>query len=194
MRKSKVVQIGNFQDIEPRQFLSYCFNLDKLSIEEVIEEEINFGYRSQCIGLLSKILGIKRHTIRKWGDNPNFTGMPQYARQTCSYVVMALSKEELIAITHCNSYKAPLIKAKHFIEEILLKGLSPSEKLKVVSSARFRGQCLKLLGEVTSASRNALYEWGSDIEFKKMPSHYNHTLAYALMAYDKQIASKRSAA
>lgn len=194
MRKSKVIQIENFQDIEPRQFIRYCFDLDKLSTEEILEEEVSFGYRSQCIGLLSKILGIKRHTVRKWGDNPNFTEMPRYARQTCSYIVMALSKEKLVAIARSNSYEAPSINAKHFIEEILLKGLSPSEKLKVVSSVKFRRQSLKLLGEVTSTSRNALYEWGDDIEFKKMPSHYNHTLAYALMAYEKQIVAKRSAA
>lgn len=194
MRKSKVIQIGNFQDINPRQFIRYCFELDKLSTEEILEEEVSFGYRSQCIGLLSKILGIKRHTVRKWGDNPNFTEMPQYARQTCNYVLIGLPQEKLITIAYSDCYEAPSINVKHFIEEILLKGLSSSEKLKVVSSTRFRGQCLKLLSEVTSASRNTLYEWGDDIEFKKMPSHYNHTLAYALMAYEKQIVAKRSAA
>ncbi|MEO1377043.1 MAG: hypothetical protein AAFW70_22670 [Cyanobacteria bacterium J06635_10] len=82
-------------EIEPRQFLRYCFSVDQLSLEEILVEVTSFSYCAQCVRLLSKILGIQRKTVRSRGENPNFEGMPQYARMTCNYVQLALSKEEL---------------------------------------------------------------------------------------------------
>lgn len=77
-------------DIKPRQFLRYCFNIDRLPHEEILEEETSFDYCTQCVRLLSKILGIQRKTVREWGDNPNFEGMLQYARISCNYAQLGL--------------------------------------------------------------------------------------------------------
>ena len=64
------------QSIEPREFLRYCFGIDKLNQEAILSEEIRFGYSTRCINLISKLLGMQKKTVREWGDNPNFEGMP----------------------------------------------------------------------------------------------------------------------
>lgn len=169
-------------ETEPRQFLRYCFDIDQLLPEEVLEEETNFGYCSKCVRVLSKTLGLQKKTIREWGNNPDFEGMPQHARNTCSYAYTGLSKEELNRIIY-SDYQAPAITAKQFIEEILFKDLSLEEKLNIMSSTRFRGQCLNVLSKTLKVSKITIYQWGTDIELKRMPKHYEHTLAYALAAY-----------
>ncbi|MEO1377044.1 MAG: hypothetical protein AAFW70_22675 [Cyanobacteria bacterium J06635_10] len=73
-----------------------------------------------------------------------------------------------------------------FIEEMLLKGLSPSERLKVVTSTKFRGQWLTLRSNTLKTSKSAVYDWGSDMGLSRMPKHSQHTLAYALAAHRKQ--------
>lgn len=181
----QIIQALPSQTIEPREFLRYCFNIDQLSLEDILEEEVSFGYCTQCVRLLSKILGMKRKTIREWGNNPNFERMPQYARMTCTYVQIALSRQELNRIIS-QDYEPPKVSAMKFIEEILLKDLSPSERLKITSSAKFRTQCFTLLTQTLKASKRTIYEWGSNLELSTMPAHYQHTLAYALMAYKKQ--------
>lgn len=122
---------------EPRQFLRYCFGISHLPPEEALEEETYFIYCTQCVRLLSKILGIQRKTVRSWGDNPNFEGMPQHTRMTCNYAQLALSKEKLYRMIG-QDFDAP-----KFIAISLHK-------------------------------------------LKNMPKHYEHTLAYALAAYQKQ--------
>ncbi|WP_414620797.1 hypothetical protein [Calothrix sp. CCY 0018] len=94
--------------------------------------------------MLSKVLGLQRKTVREWGHNPNFENMPQHARTTCNYALVALSREEIKRIM-TNDSQAPGITARQFIEEILLKDLSPEEKLKIISSTKFRSQFLNLL-------------------------------------------------
>jgi hypothetical protein len=189
-----VLEILPSKTIEPRKFIRYCFGINKLLPQEILEEETNFGYCSKCVMLLSKILGLRKKTIREWGYNPNFEGMPQHARITCTYAQIGLSKEALDRIV-CSDSKAPTVTATQFIEEILLKGLSPSERLKVISSTKFRGQCFALLSKTLKVSKSTIYEWGRDIELKSMPKHYEHTLAYALEAYKKrQTIAKRNAA
>lgn len=185
MRKTEFSQIYRYREIEPRQFLRYCFDIDKLSPEEALEEETNFGYCTKSVRLLSKILGLQKKTVREWGCNPNFNEMPQHARITCNYALMALSREELIRIISSDS-EAPKITAKQFIDEVFLKDLSPSEKLEVVSSTKFRGQCFVVLSKVLMINKSTIYGWGRDIELKNMPTHYQYTLAYALAAYKKQ--------
>ena len=64
MRKSEIAQ-SLTQNIEPRQFLRYCFDINNLSPEEALEEETSFGYCSKSVRLLSKILGLRRKTDRK---------------------------------------------------------------------------------------------------------------------------------
>lgn len=192
--QSLMISESLFKTPEPRQFLRYCFNIDKLPLEEILEEETSFSYCTQCVRLLSKILGLQRKTVRSWGDNPNFEGMPQYARMTCNYAQLALSKEELNRIIN-QDFDAPKLTVMEFIEEILLKDLSSSEKLKVTTSSKFRSQCLTLLSDTFKVSKYTVYSWGSDLELLHMPKYYEHTLAYALTAYKKQEkTSKQSAA
>ncbi|MEM7552514.1 MAG: hypothetical protein AAF378_00155 [Cyanobacteria bacterium P01_A01_bin.84] len=185
MSNHKIIGILPSENVEPRQFLRYCFDIDQFLLEEILEEETSFGYCTKCVRLLSKILGLQRKTIREWGDNPNFEGMPQHARVTCNYALMALSKEDLDRIV-CSDSQAPSISARQFIEEMLLKGLSPSDREKAVSSTKFRGRCFSLISTTLHLSKNTIYQWGNDIELNDMPKHYEHTLAYALTAYKKQ--------
>lgn len=173
------------KSVEPRVFLRYCFGIDKLSPEAILEEETSFDYCSRSVKLLSKILGIKKRTIREWGDNPNFYNMPDYAKVTCSYAQAALSKEELNRIIY-HDYEVPAASAMEFIEEMLLLGLSPSERLKVISSTKFRGQCFTLLSQTLNISKRRLYQWGRNMELRDMPRHYQHTLAYAIAVYRKR--------
>ena len=174
------------QSVEPREFLRYCFGIDKLSQEAILSEEIRFGYSTRCINLMSKLLGMQKKTVREWGDNPNFEGMPQHARKTCSYAQIALSPQVLARIASRQNYTAPRLSAMQFVEETLLNGLSPSERLKQVSSTKFRGQYLTLLSETLKISKRTIYLWGTDIELPKMPKYHQHTLAYALAAYRKK--------
>ena len=195
MRKSKIVQTLTQDIVKPRIFLRYCFDIDKLSPEEALEEETSFDYCTKSVRLLSTVLGLQKKTIRDWGQNPNFEGMPQHARITCSYALMALSKEELDRIIYSGSH-APSATAKQFIEEVFLKNLSTSDRLKIVSSTKFRGQCFTSISSVLQISKSTIYQWGRDMELRDMPKHYQHTLAYALIAYkrnQKNIADQSAA-
>ena len=173
------------QSVEPREFLRYCFGIDKLNQEAILSEEIRFGYSTRCINLISKLLGMQKKPVREWGDNPNFEGMPQHARMTCSYASVALSSEILKRIA-IEEYAAPKVTATQFINEMLLNGLSPYERLREVSSTKFRGQYLTLLSETLKISKRTIYLWGTDIELPSMPKYHQHTLAYALAAYRKK--------
>jgi hypothetical protein len=128
---------------------------------------------------------MQKKTVREWGDNPNFEGMPQHARKTCSYAQIALSPQALKRIAS-RDYTAPRLSAMQFVEETLLNGLSHSERLKQVSSTKFRGQYLTLLSETLKISKRTIYLWGTDIELPSMPKYHQHTLAYALAAYRKK--------
>jgi hypothetical protein len=196
MHNYEIFQHLSTESIEPREFLRYCFGIDRLNSEAVLEEEIRFGYSTRCINLISKLLGMQKKTVREWGDNPNFEAMPQHARMTCSYASVALSSEILKRIA-IEDYAAPKATATQFINEMLLNGLSHSERLTKVSSTKFRGQYLTLLSETLKISKRTIYLWGTDIELPKMPSYHQHTLAYALAAYRKkqqQSIVKQSAA
>ena len=100
--------------------------------------------------------------------------MAQYARMTCNYLQLALSKEELYRIIN-QDFKPPKLTAMELIEEMLLKALSPSERLKVVTSTKFRGQWLTLLSNTLKTSKSAVYDWGSDMGLSPMPKHYKYT-------------------
>ena len=177
MHNYKIFQHLSVQSIEPREFLRYCFGIDRLTPLAIIYEEIRFGYSTRCINLISKLLGMQKKTVREWGDNPNFEGMPQHARKTCSYAHIALSPQVLTRIASRRDYTAPRLSAMQFIEETLLKGLSPCERLKLVSSTNFRGQYLTLLSETLTISKRTIYEWGRDIELPLMPKYYQHTFS-----------------
>lgn len=117
---------------------------------------------------------MQKKTVREWGDNPNFEGMPQHARKTCSYAQVALSSEVLTRIASRGDYTAPRLSAMQFVEETLLNGLSPSERLKEVSSTKFRGQYLTLVSETLKISKRTIYLWGTDIELPSMPKYHQH--------------------
>lgn len=55
MRKSEVIQIGRYQEVEARQFLGCCFKIEKLSSEEAPGEETNFTCYTKSVRLFSKI-------------------------------------------------------------------------------------------------------------------------------------------
>ena len=186
MHNYEIFQHLSTESIEPREFLRYCFGIDKFTSEAILEEEIRFGYSTKCINLVSKLLGMQKKTVREWGDNPNFEGMPQHARMTCSYVQIALSPQVLTGIASRRDYTAPRLSAMQFVEETLLNGLSHSERLREVSSTKFRGQYLTLLSETLKISKRTIYLWGTDIELPSMPKYHQHTLAYALAAYRKK--------
>lgn len=186
MYNYEIFQHLSTESIEPREFLRYCFGIDKFTSEAILEEEIRFGYSTRCINLISKLLGMQKKTVREWGDNPNFEGMPQHARMTCSYAQIALSPQVLTEIASRRDYTAPRLSAMQFVEETLLNGLSHSERLKEVSSTKFRGQYLTLLSETLKISKRTIYLWGTDIELPSMPKYHQHTLAYALAAYRKK--------
>lgn len=192
MHNYKIFQHLSTESIEPRQFLRYCFGIDRLTPEAIIYEEIRFGYSTRCINLISKLLGMQKKTVREWGDNPNFEAMPQHARKTCSYAQIALSPQALKRIAS-RDYTPPRLSAMQFVEETLLNGLSHSERLKQVSSTKFRGQYLTLLSETLKISKRTIYLWGTDIELPKMPLYHQHTLAYALAAYRKKQQQKIAA-
>ena len=194
MDNCKSLRIISSQNLEPRQFLRYCFDLDTLNPQAILEEEISFSYRGQCIKLLSKILGINRKTIRDWGDDPNFGRMPQYARNTCYYAQLALSKKQLYRVLHYE-YTPPTANPSEYIEEILLSGLPTSEKIKTMTSTKFRSQYFTSLSKVIGVAKHTIYEWGDSLELSKMPKRYKNTLGYALAAYRKhKNISEQSAA
>ncbi len=185
MYPNQIIQLLQSTPLEARQFLRYSFGIDKLSPEEILEEELNFSYGTKCINLLSKLLGFRKQTIRSWGDNPNFWNMPKHSQIACSYAQIALSQQELKRVSN-EKYIAPRTTALEFIEETLLNASSPSQRIKILTSTNFRGSCLKLLSETLAISERTVYEWGRDIEFSNMSKYHQHTLAYALAAYCKR--------
>ena len=88
-------------------------------------------------------------------------------------LIIALSPEALRRIA-CHDYTAPRITAMQFIEETLLRGLSHTERLKIVTSTKFRGQYLTLLSETLKISKRTIYLWGTDIELPSMPKYHQH--------------------
>lgn len=185
MYPNQIIQLLQSTPLEPRQFLRYSFGIDKLSPEEILEEELNFSYGTKCVNLLSKLLGFRKQTIRSWGDNPHFWNMPKHSKIACIYAQIALSQKELQRVSY-EEYVAPRITALEFIEATILNDSLPSKRIKILTSTNFRGNCLKLLSETLAVSERTIYEWGRDIEFGNMPKYHEHTLAYALAACCKR--------
>jgi hypothetical protein len=68
------------EGLEPRQFLRHCFGIADLTPAELLEEETDSQYRKKCITVLCAIFDIQRATVRKWGSDLNFEGMPNYCK------------------------------------------------------------------------------------------------------------------
>lgn len=173
------------EGLEPRQFLRHCFGIAKLSHPELLEEETDSQYRKKSITVLCAVLGVQRPTVRKWGSDLNFHGIPNYCKVTLAYIYAAeIVPFELKSILQ-GEYSAPLVDAQTFLEKILLYGLTEQQVLQTVSHANFRTTCVKTLTQVLHIGTKSVQDWGQDMSFRKMPTIHKHTLGYALAAISK---------
>jgi hypothetical protein len=63
-------------ELTPREFCRKMHGLADLSEVEILRAEMQPNYRKRCIGLLSRILGVKRQSILNWGPGLDFQKMP----------------------------------------------------------------------------------------------------------------------
>ncbi|BAY19876.1 hypothetical protein NIES21_57460 (plasmid) [Anabaenopsis circularis NIES-21] len=186
MQKSyKVVEILPKQGLEPRQFLRYCFGIAELSPPELLEEETDSQYRKKCITVLCAVLGVQRPTVRKWGSDLNFDGIPNYCKISLAYIHAAEIIPNQLKSILTGEYNAPEVNAQTFLEKILLEGLTEQQILQTVSHANFRATCVKTLTQVLHIGTKSVQDWGQDMSFHKMPKIHKHTLGYALAAISK---------
>ncbi|MBW4464477.1 MAG: hypothetical protein KME07_03430 [Pegethrix bostrychoides GSE-TBD4-15B] len=66
--------------MKPRQFCRLWLNATE-------DEEQSRGYRTQCVKLLSRIIGVEENTIERWGSGIDFPGMPAQYENTLSYAL-----------------------------------------------------------------------------------------------------------
>lgn len=182
MKNYEILKSIPREGLEPRQFLRYCFGITELSPKELLEEETDSQYRKKCITVLCGVLGVQRQTVRKWGGDLNFEGMPNYCKVALAYIHAAeIVPIELKSILK-GEYNAPQVDAQTFLEKILLYGLTEQQVLQTVSHANFRATCVKTLTQVLHIGTKSVQDWGQDISFRKMPKIHKHTLGYALAA------------
>ncbi|MCC5599749.1 hypothetical protein [Nostoc favosum] len=173
------------EGLEPRQFLRYCFGIAELSPGELLEEETDSQYRKKCITVLCAVLGVQRPTVRKWGSDLNFDGIPNYSKVSLAYIQAAeIVPNQLKSILR-GEYNAPEVDAQAFLEKILLEELTEQQILQTVSHANFRTTCVKTLTQVLHIGTKSVQDWGQDMSFHKMPKIHKHTLGYALAAISK---------
>jgi hypothetical protein len=106
------------QGLEPRQFLRYCFGIADLSPEELLEEETDSQYRKKCITVLCAIFDVQRPTVRKWGSDLNFEGMPNYCKIALAYIHAAEIVPRQLKSILKGEYSAPSVDAQTFLEKI----------------------------------------------------------------------------
>jgi hypothetical protein len=170
------------QGLEPRQFLRHCFGIAELTPAELLEEETDSQYRKKCITVLCAIFDIQRPTVRKWGSDLNFEGMPNYCKITLAYIHAAeIMPRQLTSILK-GEYSPPEVDAQTFLEKILLDGLTEQQVLQTVSHANFRTTCVRTITQVLHIGTKSVQDWGQDMSFRKMPQIHKHTLGYALAA------------
>jgi hypothetical protein len=185
MNHYNTLKILPTQGLEPRQFLRYCFGITELSPPELLEEETDSQYRKKCITVLCAVLGVQRPTVRKWGSDLNFGGIPNYCKVSLAYIHAAeIAPNQLKSILR-GEYNAPEVDAQTFLEKILLEGLTEKQILQTVSHANFRATCVKTLTQVLHIGTKSVQDWGQDMSFHKMPKIHKHTLGYALAAISK---------
>jgi hypothetical protein len=176
-----ILQLLPNQGLEPRQFLRYCFGIAELSPEVIWEEETNSQYRKNCITVLSSIFNLERATVRNWGNDLNFDGIPNYCKIGLAYAYSGINSLEMASILD-GCYTPPQIDPQIFLETVLLNGLTEQQKLRAVSHSDFHKSCIKILTQVLHVGTRSAQKWGQDISFRKMPRIHKHTLAYALAA------------
>ncbi|NJO65276.1 MAG: hypothetical protein HC836_46425 [Richelia sp. RM2_1_2] len=182
MKNCEILKSLPKEGLEPRQFLRHCFGIAELTPSELLEEETDSQYRKKCITVFCAIFDIQRATVRKWGSDLNFDGMPKYCKIALAYIYAAqIAPHQLGSILKGN-FAPPSVDAQTFLEKVLLDGLTEQEVLQTVSHANFRGTCVKTLTEVLHIGTKSVQDWGQDMSFRKMPQIHKHTLGYALAA------------
>ncbi|BAY80312.1 hypothetical protein NIES25_68000 (plasmid) [Nostoc linckia NIES-25] len=185
MNHYSTLKILPTQGLEPRLLLRYCFGIAELSPPELLEEETDSQYRKKCITVLCAVLGVQRATVRKWGSDLNFDGIPNYCKVSLAYIhATEILPNQLNSIL-TGEYNAPEVDAQTFLEKILLEGLTEKQILQTVSHANFRATCVKTLTQVLHIGTKSVQDWGQDMSFHKMPKIHKHTLGYALAAISK---------
>jgi hypothetical protein len=185
MNHYSTLKILPTQGLEPRLFLRYCFGIAQLSPPELLEEETDSQYRKKGITVLCAVLGVQRPTVRKWGSDLNFDGIPNYCKVSLGYIHAAEIIPNQLNSILTGEYNAPEVDAQTFLEKILLEGLTEKQILQTVSHANFRATCVKTLTQVLHIGTKSVQDWGQDMSFHKMPKIHKHTLGYALAAISK---------
>ena len=182
MKNCKILKGLPKEGLEPRQFLRHCFGIAELTPSELLEEETDSQYRKKCISVFCAIFDIQRATVRKWGSDLNFEGMPKYCRIALAYIYAAQILPRQLGSILRGDFVPPSVDAQTFLEKVLLDGLTEQEILQTVSHANFRGTCVKTLTQVLQIGTKSVQDWGQDMSFSKMPRIHKQTLGYALAA------------
>ena len=185
MNKSHILKILPTQGLEPRQFLRHCFGIAEFSTELLLEEETDSQYRKKCIAVLSCIFNVERATVRNWGTDLNFDGMPNYCKICLAYMHAAGINSKTVESILNGKYVPPRVEAQTFLEKVLLEGLTDQQKIQATSHNGFYMTCIKTLTQVLHVGTRSAQKWGQDITFNKMPRIHKHTLGYALAAISK---------
>lgn len=170
MKNCEILKSLPKEGLEPRQFLRHCFGIAELTPSELLEEETDSQYRKKCITVFCTIFNIQRATVRKWGSDLNFEGMPKYLRIALAYIYAAQIAPPQLGSILKGDFVPPSVDAQTFLEKVLLDGLTEHEILQTVSHANFRGTCVKTLTD-GKANRN-LHQFktgGKICRFKKCP-------------------------
>ncbi len=171
--------------LEPRQFLRHCFGIAELGALCLLEEETDSQYRKKCISVLSCIFNIERATVRNWGSDLNFEGMPNYCKIGLAYIQSAQINSKIVETILNGEYVPPTVEPQVFLEKILLDGLTEQQRVQTISHTGFHASCIKTLTQVLHVGARSVQKWGQDITFSKMPRIHKHTLGYALAAISK---------
>jgi hypothetical protein len=155
-----------------------------------VELHIQSRSRKKCITVLCAIFDVQRPTVRKWGSDLNFEGMPNYCRIALAYIHAAEIMPHQLRNALKGEYNPPSVDPQTFLEKILLHGLTEQQVLQTVSHANFRATCVKTLTQVLHIGTKSVQDWGQDMSFRKMPPIHRHTLGYALAAISQAVSSK----
>lgn len=68
-------------ELTPREFCRKMHGLADWPEVEILRAEMHIDYRKKCIGLLSKVLGVKRQSVLNWGPGLDFEKMPATYRR-----------------------------------------------------------------------------------------------------------------
>jgi hypothetical protein len=68
-------------ELTPREFCRRMHGLAELEEVDILRAELQPGYRKRCIGLLSKVLDVKRTSVINWGTSLEFEKMPKGYRR-----------------------------------------------------------------------------------------------------------------